>query len=166
MNKMSRFHIASSLLLLAIFLSVYGIFAQIPKSLFKFIEKQYNVKSGYVKVQQFATNDNDTIINNLQEAFFISTPKDLKYISNQNSSFKLSTSCKSNHARVIIETWKDFDITRYGYDDKIFDAKNDVRLLNDFSFPSAYDLSFLLCENCEYQRITPKINKKISDMKK
>ena len=49
-NKKNRFHIARSLVLLALLFCFHGAFAQIPKLFLKFAEKQNQVKSGYVKL--------------------------------------------------------------------------------------------------------------------
>jgi len=160
MNKINRFYLASSLVLLAIFLCSHSSSSQIPKLFLKFVEKQGKIKSGYIKLQSTYVSDGDTAFIHTEDAFFISTPKDLKYLSYQQSALISSSFGKSAHSRVSITTWKDSELLKYSYNDKIDDTKNDIDLMSDFSYSTAYDISFLLCENCVYQRIIPKISKK------
>jgi len=146
-------------MLLAVFFSSFNTFAQIPQLFLKFAERQNKVQSGYVKLQFTYINDGDTAFLHTEEAFFISTPKDFKYLSYQQSDFRLSVFCKSAHIRVASTTWKISEFVKYDYDDKISDAKYDS-FDSDFYYPLVCDLSYLLCEKCVYQRVSPKINKK------
>jgi len=161
MNKMNCFQKASSLVLLAFFFSLHGTFAQIPKLLLKFAEKQNRIQSGYVKLQRLDTFDNDTTINDIQEAFFISTSKDFKYLVYSQFPYSQSpdvseTYCKSAHTLATIRTWKDSDNTSYMYDDKIYNAKDGEHL----SYPNANGISVAGWKNHIFQRIPPKMDKK------
>ena len=157
MQKTKYFLIAGSLVLLAIFLSVHSTFAQIPKSFLKFIEKQNRVQSGYVKVQKIDTNNGDTLIR-FQKGFFISTPKELKYLVwNQYPKYPngLNTSCKSAHTFVEANSNILNGDTDYWYTDEIYNAKDG----DLFYYPIANGISLEKFENFLYQRIPPKISK-------
>jgi hypothetical protein len=80
MNKRSRFNISGSHVFLAIFFSSYGACGQIPKLFLKFVARQNQVKSGDVKMQYINMTDQDTVRLIVKKSFFISTPKDLKYL--------------------------------------------------------------------------------------
>jgi hypothetical protein len=158
MNKKNRFPIASSLVLLAIFFSLHGAFAQIPKLFLKFVEKQNKVQSGYVKLQEIYVSDNDTSDMFVQEGFFISTPKDLKYLSYHLSPFDSSFYCKSAHTLVAHYTRRDFEYIRYRYYDKNYNAKFDENHILSFSTANGFSLGRF--KNAVFQRMIPKINKK------
>ena len=158
MNKKNRFSIASSLVLLAIFLSLHSVSAQIPKLFLKFVEKQNKVKSGHVKLQRIDITDNDTLILRTQDEFFISTPKDLKYLvySKRSRRPPFTTVCKLAHTRVQTDSNTQCNITHYWYDDEIYNAAD----LNDLLYSTVNDISFEGLENHVFQRIPPKIDKK------
>ena len=158
MNKRNRFSIASSLVLLAIFLTCHSACAQMPKLLLKFVEKHNNVQSGYVKLHLISLHDGDTTLYT-EEVFFVFTPKDIKYLSYRKDAFQLSIMCKTAHTSVENTTCENSQFIWYGCYDEIFDAK-DKEYLFYFSYPLAYKLSFLQCEDCVYQRIAPKQNKR------
>jgi len=158
MNKTNRFHIASSLVLLAIFFSSYSTFAQIPKLFLKFVEKQNEVQSGHAKLQYLYMTDNDTTWIQVEETFFISTPKDLKYLTYYQSSDRANIYCKSAHTFVGFYNLINYNYTRYRYDDEIYDAKEDG--ISEFlSYPTAYGISLERFKNGIFQRIPSKIDK-------
>ena len=160
MNKINLYYLASSLVLLAIFFSPHHSSSQIPKLFLKFVEKQGEVKSGFIELQFTYINDGDTSCLHTEESFFISTPRDFKYLSHQQSALKSSFFGKSVYARVALTTWKGSDFFKYSYYDKIADTKNDIDIGSDFSYSTVYDLSNFFCEYCDYQRIIPKLSKK------
>jgi hypothetical protein len=164
MNKRSRFHIAGSLVLLAIFFSSYGACGQIPKLFLKFVAQQNQVKSGYVKLQVFSITDNDPMSLNEQETFFISTPKDLKYLTWYHAfdtqSSDTDVYCKSAHTVATFWTRKKYDYAKYYYnDDRICDAKHDIDP-QGFPYLTENDLSLERWKDGVFQRISPKVNKK------
>ncbi|MDR2980456.1 MAG: hypothetical protein LBV02_08495, partial [Bacteroidales bacterium] len=116
------------------------------------------MQSGYVKLQECHTNDNNTTSDELQEFFFISTPKDFQYLACIQS-FRLSdayTYCKSAHTVANVYIQKNPDFTLYGYDDEIENAKSHPHL----SYTIAYGIAVNGWENCPFQRIPPKMGKK------
>ena len=156
MNKPNRFHIASSLVLLAFLLSTHCAYAQVPKLFVKFTEKQNKVKSGYVKLQETYINDNDTMKRQIEESFFISTPKNTKYLTFQQSDIASRYNCKSTHTEVSIYSRKDSVYIEYEKDE--FD---NAQYDNYFSF--AYPIKVISTNkenNYTYKRIPPKISKK------
>ena len=159
MNKINRSLIASILVILAIFFIPQYIFGQIPKLLLKFVEKQDKVKSGYVKLQSSYFIDNDTIYMRMVEDFFISTPKDLKFIAYHNSRIDSSIYCKSANILVTSFNRKDHTYNRYWYEDDFSDAKHDPNFSGNLSYPTDYGFTEQW-KNCKFKRISPKINKK------
>ncbi len=160
MNKTNRFLVASILLMLAIFSTPQYSFGQIPKLLLKFVEKQDKVKSRYVKLQCTYINDNDTAVMPMEEDFFISTPKDIKFIAYINSPYDSSIYCKSANILVTSFNQKDHKYNRYYYTDDFSDAKHDPNYSSNFSYPTDYDIITGEWKNCKFKRISPKINKK------
>ena len=159
MNK-NRFPTASSLVLLAVFLlSTHCSFAQVPKLFLKFAERQNKVKSGYVNLQYIYIMDNDTTLYT-EDAFFISTPKEIKFLTyRQNSYGGVCLSCKSAHTLLSTYAKKDSAFTEYQTDE--FDnAKFDANFFNSFRYPTAYGFRVNKEDKRIYQRISPKINKK------
>ena len=159
MNKKKLFHIASSLVLLAFLLSSHCSFAQVPKLFLKFIEKQSKIQSGYVSLQKIYTNDNDTITSDIEEAFFISTPRNFKYVTYRKNNFDSCFYCKSALTGVTLFTRKSVGYSKY-WDDEFNDAKFDINF--DFAHPIAggFTVERFGWENCTFQRIAPKIHKK------
>jgi len=161
MNKTNRFHIASSLVLLAIFFSFHGAFAQMPKLFLKFVEKQNKVQSGYVKLQRIDMIDEDSLIRT-QEGFFISTSRNLKYLIYSQwpdrppkRPQRLNVSCKSAYTIMYMGSCTRCKDTSYWYDDEIYDAKDQ----NNFSYRTANGISVDDWKECIFQRILPKIDK-------
>ena len=120
------------------------------------MEKQNNVKSGYVKLHYIYSTDNDTPIIRTEEAFFISTPKDIKYLTYRQNAYGVCLSCKSAHTFLATCAQKDSAFTEY-WADKIDNAKYER---NNFTYPTPNGFFVNKEENCKYQRISPKINKK------
>jgi len=159
MNKNIRFFIVSSLVLLTILFSFYDAFGKIPKLFLKFVEKQNKVKSGYVKVENIYITDNDTTNIDVQEAFFISTHKDLKYLVYYQSPMMSHIFCKSAHTIVMVFSQKDSEYKKYRYYDEVCDAKHDTEF-HVLSYSTIDNFSLDRWENCIFQRIAPKVNKK------
>ena len=161
--KKNYFSIANSLVLFAILFISHSVFAQTPKLLLKFAEKQNKVKSGYVKLQRVDhwSQDNRTKTQK-NEGLFISTQRDLKYLvcnirQMQNSYPTIGISCKSGHTLIEFYVWSNTvkKITGYDYYDSV-EAK-DGRTL---AYPTANGVSLDDWENCTFQRIPPKLKKK------
>jgi thiol-disulfide isomerase/thioredoxin len=159
MNKKNRFHLASSLVLLAFLLSFQCAFAQIPKLFLKFVENQNKVKSGYVKLQWTYITDNDTTNIDAYEVFFISTPKDLKYLTYHQTTERSNIYSKSAHTFVARYFMKNYGFVRYRYDDQIFDSKHDVGM-PEFPYSEAKGISLEKWKDCTFQYIPPKIDRK------
>lgn len=157
MSKIQKNIIASGLWLLAIFINSQFSFAQIPRLLIKFVETQNRVQSGYVVLQYSYITDKDTLNAPKQEAFFISTPKDLKYLSFHLSSLDSSFYSKTGNTQITFLTGKTSNNTIYYYD-SLESAKNNINFL-DFTYIAAYGLSLKNWEGCTFKRITPIINK-------
>jgi hypothetical protein len=157
----NRFSIASSLVLLAILLSSPCVSAQIPKLFRKFMEEQNRVQSGYAKYQEIHMTDGDTTYNGIYDSFFISTPKDLKYLSYLQASDRSNIYAKTAYAAAAFYNLKFHGYAWYGYYDDIYiDAKNDVNYYQDIPFSTAYSWPMERYENGTFQRIPPKIDKK------
>ena len=150
-SKVNYFYIASSLVLLAIFFDFHGTFAQTPKLFLKFAEKQNQVQSGYAKWQYLSMTNNDIKWLEVEEIFFISTPKDLKYSLYHQSRLDSNVYCKSAHTLVYAGLCNEY--TNY-YDD--IDAKD----RGELKHPAIKGVSVHGMENHLFQRIPPKINKK------
>jgi len=146
-------------MLLAILFVSHCTFAQIPKLFLKFVEKQNKIQSGYVKFQCIYVTDNDTTGIDMYESFFISTPQDLKHLTNKQDPYGSDTYCKSARTAVKLFRWKDIEDVRYRYNDKIYDAKRGETWLE---FPYSTPCCFYLegFKDGTFQRISPKISKK------
>ena len=96
----------------------------------------------------------------MEEDFFISTPKDIKFIAYNNSRFDSSIYCKSANILVTSYNRKDHTYNRYRYRDDFSDAKHDPNFYGNFSYQTDYGFITDKCENCKFKRISPKINKK------
>lgn len=155
---MNHFHLASSTMLLAILLSFQSSYAQIPKLLIKFVEKQNKIQSGYVKVQFTYITDNDTFKAAKQESFFIYTPKDIKFISFHLSPIDSNFICKSSHTLLSHINRKKHGYVEFSYDNQIENTKKDINF-PDFTYTTGSDFSLDKWKNCVFQRIPPKINK-------
>ena len=155
-DKMNRihitthFHIASSLVLLAIFFGSFDASAQMPKPLLKLVEKCNQVQSGYVKWQYLYKTNNDTVWLEMEEAFFISTPKDLKYLLYHQSHIDSNIYYKSAHTLVYVGLRNGYT----KYDD--IDAKDGEKLKR----PAVNGIPVNGWDAHIFQRIPPKINKK------
>ena len=161
MNKTSRFLLASSLVLLAFLLNIPCSFGQIPKLFFKFVEAQNKIKSGYIKLEHTYIKDNDTTDHYIEEAFFILTPKDFKFLTYRHL-FSSDTDiyCKSAHTEVMLFSLKEINYKRYRYNDQIYNAKDDISFSSDFSYTTEPYFSSERWENCLFQRIPPEKNPK------
>jgi hypothetical protein len=126
MNNRNRFPKASSIMLLALFLCFNSAFAQLPKLFLKYAEKHNSIKSGYVKLQELQTFDNDTTLFEVHEIFFISTPKDIKYLifAQKPRLYATYTYCKSAHSLVTLFSRTDGDYSFYEFDGEIENAKD------------------------------------------
>jgi len=158
MNNKSLFHIASSLVLLAILFTSTGIVAQIPKKFIKFTEKQNKIKSGYIHLQRVDFSDGDSLIRE-QKAFYISTKNEINFLIDyhwKKYPGSLIISCKS--ARTIVNFTSDSlrNILGYWDIDEVFDAND----LDVFLYPTANGFSLQGWNDHIFQRVTPKINKK------
>ena len=159
MNKPNRFHIASSLVLLALFLlSTQCAYAQTPKLFLKYAEKQNRIKSGYVKLRYLQTFNNDTTVFVVQDVFFISTPKELKYLVFEQKPrlYATYTYCKSAHSLGTLFSRTDGDYSFYQFDGEIENAK---AILEHFVYSAANDIR-PEHYNYPFQRVAPKIDKK------
>jgi ribosomal protein L17 len=159
MNNRDHFLIASSIMLLAIFFCFNSAFAQLPKLFLQYAEKHNSIKSGYVKLQQLQTFDNDTTIFEVHEIFFISTPKDLKYLVfvQKPRLYATYTYCKSALSLVTLFSRTDGNYSFYEFDGEMEDAKAQSF---DFRYSAANDILPDDYNNCLFQRIAPKIDKK------
>ena len=159
MNKKQHFHIATSLVLLAILLSAQCAFAQVPRPFLQYIEKQNRVKSGYVKLQNLQTFNNDTTVFVVQDVFFISTPQELKYlVFEQKPRLDATyTYCKSAHSLVTLFSRTDCDYSFYEFDGEI---ENTKEILEHFVYSAANDIRPEIYTNFPFQRVAPKIDKK------
>lgn len=155
MNKTKHSLLVSSLVLLTIFLSNSYTSAQIPRPYLKFVEAQNKVQSGYVKLHHIYVSNNDTTFDYIEKAFFIATPKDVKYLIYSHADLDVRTYCKSAHAIGISLARKDFDYLRYAHNDQIHDAKEEIPHL---SFPLKFSEKRL--KTATFQKIPPKINNK------
>ena len=155
MKKAHYFPIASSLKLLAILFSVHGTFAQVPKLFLKFAEKQNKIQSGYVKLQEYRVGIKNDTTTSMQEAFFITSPKDIQFLVYHKTPYHANTYCKSAHTVVSIYIWKDTDDSSQ-FMNRIENAKNQ----DDFLYPTANGISLNGWNTHLFQRIPPKMNKK------
>ncbi|MDR1112939.1 MAG: hypothetical protein LBL18_04185, partial [Bacteroidales bacterium] len=153
-----RIHVLSSLVLLAIFFSTHGAFAQIPKLFLQFVEKQNKVQSGYVKLRNIDIRERkelegyDTSVME-QEIFFISTSKDLKYLTCHRSPYRSVIYSKSAHTLAEFYNLKTYNYTSYSYNDKIHDAKHDIDLQCFYYWIVTVDSAALeFWRTCEFQR--------------
>jgi len=155
-NKYCRFHVASSLVLLATFFNIQNVMAQMPDLFRKFVEKQGNVKSGYVKMQRVSTDIYDTTGNKIQRLFFITTPKDIKYLAYDNEYLAIDEIyCKSESSCITNLIYKDTYDTLYLYYDNKKKKDFDIHML----YP-VMDFSTSFLKNKLFERVAPKINKK------
>ena len=154
-SKVNCFHAASSFMLLAVFASFNAI-AQIPKPLLKLVEKHNKVQSGYVKLQRIDINIyNDTTLC-MEEAFFISTLKDLKSLVYTQDSYTSTTHCKSAYSFATIRVWSYSDDISYSYNNDFKNAKSN-------SFLSYFMADRIYVDDWKahkFQLIPPKINRK------
>jgi len=157
MNNRNHFFKASSTILLALFLCFNSAFAQLPKLFLQYAEKHNRIKSGYVKLQRLDTDDNDTIFFQVQEIFFISTPKDLKYLvfAQKPRLYATYTYCKSAHSLLTLFSRTDGNYIFYEFDGEI-DAKDRSECL----YGEADDIRIDDFNNLLFQRIPPKMGKK------
>ena len=158
MNKTKHFHIASSLVLLAILLSTHCSLAQVPKLLLKFVERQNQIKSGYANLQEIYIINNDTI-NNMDEAFFISTPKNFKYVTYRQTAWYSIFYCKLGHTGVTLFAKPEIGYRNYRenkFDNAIYNANFDFMYIVTGSF----SIKKIAWGDCTFQRIPPKISKK------
>jgi hypothetical protein len=158
MNNRNHFLRASSIMLLALFFCFSSAFAQLPKLFFQYAKKHNSIKSGYVKLQNFQTFDNDTTVFEVYEIFFVSTPKELKYLvfAQKPRLDATYTYCKSAHSLVTLFSRTDSDYSFYEFDSKIENAKSE----SDLFYNIANDIRIEDYNNLLFQRITPKIDKK------
>ena len=158
MNNRNHFLKASSIMLLALFFCFNSAFAQLPKLFLQYTEKHNSIKSGYVKLQRFDTFDNDTTIFEMHEIFFISTPKDLKYLvfAQKPRLYATYTYCKSAHSLVTLFSRTDGDYSFYEFDDEMENAKNQSECL----YSGANDTRIDDFNNHLFQRMDPKMGKK------
>jgi len=158
MNNRNHFLRASSIMLLALFFCFNSAFAQLPKLFLQYAEKHNRIKSGYVKLQQLQTFDNDTTVFELHEIFFISTPKDLKYLvfAQKPRLYATYTYCKSAHSLVTLFSRTDGDYSFYEFDGEIENAKTRSNCL----YSEANGIRIDDFNNLLFQRIAPKIDKK------
>lgn len=159
MNKKTYPKIAGSLVLLAIIFVSFEASAQIPKQFVKFIEAQNRVKSGYVKFQNLSITNDDTVAIEIHDVFFISTAKDLQYLTYLQRPNNTQIYCKAVHTEMKFFSWKNIEEVVYRIDDEIDDAKHDVYFPN-IAYSTAHGFSLEEFENCQFQQITPKLNKK------
>ena len=159
-NKKASF-IVRNLMLVTIFFSIYSSFGQTPKLIRKFVEKQSKIESGFVKLQEIYIYDDDPPDIHTEEAFFISTPKNLAYLSYQQTG-PLSSNlyCKLAHTLAVFFTDTKYDYAKYRYADDISDAKDNTDFRSAFSYQAPYGFSSEILKNCVFKRIPPKINKK------
>ena len=139
MNKINRFYLASSLVLFAFFFNSHAAYTQIPKLFLKFVEKQNKVQSGYVKLQRTDIIDADTLIR-AQKGFFISTPKDFKYLvcnHQPKHPHSLTNACKLAHTIVYIDSNSLYKSINYWFDNEISDATE----LSGFLHPTIKGIS-------------------------
>jgi len=124
----------------------------------QYVEKHNRIQSGYVKLQQLQTFDNDTTFFEVHEIFFISTPKDLKYLvfAQKPRLYATYTYCKSAFSLVTLFSRTDGDYSFYEYNDKIENAKDQSNCL--YSEANATQIDDF--KNHLFQRVTPKIDKK------
>jgi hypothetical protein len=158
MNNRNHFHKASSIMLLALFFCFNSTFAQLPKLFLQYAEKHNRIKSGYVKLQQLQTLDNDTTFFEVHEIFFISTPKDLKYLvfAQKPRLYAIYTYCKSAHSLLTLFSRTDGDYCFLEFDDEIENAKDRSECLYSEANGTRID-DF---NNLLFQRIAPKIDKR------
>jgi len=159
MNTTIRFCIASSIMLLALLFCFNSAFAQLPKLFLQYADKHNSIKSGYVKLQNLQTFDNDTTVFEVQEIFFISTPKDLKYLvfAQKPRLYATYMYCKSAHSLVTLFSRTDGDYNFYMFDGEIENAK---ARSDDFLYSAANGIRPDDYNNFLFQRIAPKIDKK------
>lgn len=164
MNKTNHPFLVSSLVLLTFLLVGNTASAQMPKPFIHFMKAQNNIKSGYVKMQHtsIVRNDDDgdedaEPSTYVEEAFFVLTPKDMKYLVYSGS----STYCKSAGTTVgmhVRERWGD---VVYSYKDSFKNAKNDIDFRVDFAYKPAFGFSLerWVWTTGKFQKIPPKISK-------
>jgi len=158
MNNRNHSIKASSMLLLALFFCFNNAFAQLPKQFLQYVKKHNSIKSGYVKLQQLQTFDNDTTLFDIQEIFFISTPKDLKYLVFEQKPrlYATYTYCKSAHSLLTFFSFTVGDFSYYEFDGEIENAKDKSNCL----YSAANDIRIDDFNNRLFQRIAPIIDKK------
>lgn len=158
MNNRNHFLIASSIMLLAIFFCFNSAFAQLPKRFLQYAEKHNRIKSGYVKLQRLQTFDNDTTFFEVQEIFFISTPKDLKYLVFEQKPrlYATYTYCKSAHALLTLFSFTVGDYRFYEFDGEMENAK----FRSECLYSEVNGIRIDDYNNLLFQQIAPKIDKK------
>lgn len=160
-NKKRRFYIAPGFLLIAFLFNPHSSFGQVPKLLLKFAEKQTKIASGHIKLQETDIYDNDPPKIHTEEAFFISTPKNLTYLSyHQKDSLSSNLYGKLFYTIAVFYKDKKYDYAKFRYADDIMDAKYNTDFRNAFSYQSPYGFPLERWKKCIIQRISPKINKK------
>jgi hypothetical protein len=113
-----------------------------------------------VKLQDIDISDNDTNVVE-QDIFFISTPKDFKYLIYHKSPYRSDIYFKSAHTVAEFFNLKTYDYTLYSYNDKIYDAKHDIDPQFFYYWPLTVDSTSLeFWKTGLFQSIPPKINKK------
>lgn len=157
MNNRNHFLSASSIILLALIFCFNSVSAQLPKPFLQYAEKHNSIKSGYVKLQELQTSEKDTTFFEVQEIFFISTPKDLKYLvfAQKRNFYNTFTYCKSAYSMITLYSQIDGDHRFYMFDGEMENAKSQSELLFNVNGIRIDDYN-----NYIYQRIAPKINKK------
>ncbi|MCL2435597.1 MAG: hypothetical protein FWD09_05610 [Lentimicrobiaceae bacterium] len=111
-----------------------------------------------MKLQQLQTFANDTTIFEVHEIFFISTPKDLKYLvfAQKPRLYATYTYCKSAHSLVTLFSRTDCNYSFYEFDGEIENAKDRSNCL----YSEANGIRIDDFNNLLFQRIAPKIDKK------
>ncbi|MDL2312802.1 hypothetical protein LJC68_08000 [Bacteroidales bacterium OttesenSCG-928-B11] len=120
----------------------------------KIIDADLRIKSGSVKLQVMRGTDNDTTIYT-EEAFLISTPKDTKYLVYQQDGSYSYVYCKSARTLAMFFSENSTGLYKYAFSDNLYDAKWGA---TDITYP--LDLPRITWENCTFQRIPPRFNKK------
>ena len=162
MNKTNHFGLCltSSFLLLVILFCNQISFGQIPKDFQEFIEKQYKIKSGYVKFKSAYMTDNDTTGSSLVTGYFIYTPNDYKYFCidqrTHHTSHNIDLYCKSGKTELV--NVNGINGVRYWLFEQSLDATEDE--FYDFQYPNFKQQVEKIKQGATFVKIAPKVDKK------
>lgn len=155
MNNKTLIQLTSSLVLLVILLFNNFSFAQKPILFQKFLNYQIKVQSGYVKTKCIYMTDSDTTASHIEYAYFINTPKDLKYFVIKATSVDVDYFCKSGNT--VLMFFNRIQNPRYRCYEQTCDPKVDDAYNFDYpDFIYSYNKNY---EKDTFVRITPKVNK-------